>query len=543
MIATSPMRSRLWSALTTRQRLTLAGFQVRAIVRILSSAQESGTIITAGTGSGKTIAFYLPALLAISDQVNPNDFWTKTLAVYPRNELLKDQFAEAYQQCRRLDEVLLESNRRPILIGALFGSTPTEASALAVTRAKWPKKAGEFVCPWLKCPVCGSVLLWMQRDLAAKKEALRCSSTECGHALPENTIVLTRSRLVSATPDVLFTTTEMLNQRMSDLKMRKLFGIGQPGAKRPKFMLLDEVHTYSGTSGAQAALVLRRWRHMVASRTTWVGLSATLQEAPRFFAELTGLESEAIAEITPLDTEMVEEGAEYQIILRGDPTLQASLLSTSIQAAMLLGRAMDSPASATRDPIFFGSRVFAFTDDLDVTNRLFDNLRDAEAYTIFGRPDHARGPLALLRGEQPRDPRRDLDGQRWRLCERIHRPLEARLLIGRTTSQDAGVLQDADVVVATAALEVGYNDDEVGAVLQHKAPKSMASFLQRKGRAGRKRVACGHLRSPFCQNMGVIALRIRRMSIFLILLSQLSTFRYRISTCSACKLCSPSSIG
>lgn len=51
-------------------------------------------------------------------------------------------------------------------------------------------------------------------------------------------------------------------------------------------------------------------------------------------------------------------------------------------------------------------------------------------------------------------------------------------------------MSEADVIVATAALEVGYNDDQVGAVLQHKSPRNMASFLQRKGRAGES-AACG----------------------------------------------------
>jgi len=484
IFSTNLLRHRLWTALTGESCLKLAGFQERSIARILSSTQESGTIITAGTGSGKTMAFYLPALMAVADRVKVNEFWTKTLAVYPRNELLKDQFAEAYSQCRKLDHVLSEEGRRPILIGAYFGNTPSEAKVESLK--EWPKQKGEFVCPWLKCPKCDSTLLWLGKDLLAQKEILHCSKPECGHVLPENTIVLTRKRLLSHIPDILFTTTEMLNQRMSDIGRRKLFGIGQAITKRPYFMLLDEVHTYSGTAGAQAALVLRRWRHLVAARVNWVGLSATLRGAPRFFSELTGLEPESIAEITPLDSEMFEEGAEYQIILRGDPTLQASLLSTSIQAAMLLGRAMDSP-NVEDSGNYFGRRIFAFTDDLDVTNRLFDNLRDAEAYTIFGKEDPRKLPLAALRGEEPKDPRRDLDGQRWRFCEQINRKLDTRLIVGRTTSQDAGVLQNADVVIATAALEVGYNDDEVGAVLQHKAPKNMASFMQRKGRAGRKR--------------------------------------------------------
>lgn len=42
-------------------------------------------------------------------------------------------------------------------------------------------------------------------------------------------------------------------------------------------------------------------------------------------------------------------------------------------------------------------------------------------------------------------------------------------------------------MIATASLEVGFNDPSVGMVIQHKAPRNVASYLQRKGRAGRSR--------------------------------------------------------
>ena len=64
---------------------------------------------------------------------------------------------------------------------------------------------------------------------------------------------------------------------------------------------------------------------------------------------------------------------------------------------------------------------------------------------------------------------------------------EHRLDIKRVSSQDRGVDPNADVIVATAALEVGFDDPSVGAVVQHKAPRGLASFLQRKGRGGRTR--------------------------------------------------------
>ena len=146
---------------------------------------------------------------------------------------------------------------------------------------------------------------------------------------------------------------------------------------------------------------------------------------------------------------------------------------------------------------FFGSRTFAFTDKLDVTNRLYWNLLSAEGWQAPRRP-LARSPVTLahLRAEdQVRRPQaaqesarvREPAGQWWWLPERLGWDLAAdtQLDIGRTSSQDTGVSEQADIIVATATLEVGYDDDRVGAILQHKAPHDAAQFLQRRGRAGR----------------------------------------------------------
>ena len=83
-----------------------------------------------------------------------------------------------------------------------------------------------------------------------------------------------------------------------------------------------------------------------------------------------------------------------------------------------------------------------------------------------------------------------LAGQSWQLSEDIGHPfgLTQPLHIGRTSSQDTGVDRLSDVIIATAALEIGYNDPDVGAVMQHKAPCDWAAFLQRRGRAGRRRM-------------------------------------------------------
>lgn len=482
IISPTAFRRAIWNSLTGTT-LGLAAFQERATARLAQLVEDGGTIVTAGTGSGKTMAFYLPAMIAIGEAIS-TEHWVKALAIYPRVELLKDQFAEAFRMARTIDDALASHGKRSLRIGALFRATPRHASAQELKGHGWIQRGRDWACPWMRCPSCSGEMLWRGADLDSARERLDCARPGCGSQADERHLVLTRQRIRQQPPDLLFTTTEILNQRLSDQWTRSVFGIGV--GRKPFLALLDEVHTYAGTSGAQAALTLRRWRHLLGAPVHWAGLSATLGDAARFFADLTGAPIERVVEISPTSDEFEESGAEYQLLLRGDPASRASLLSTTIQTAMLVGRVLDPPG-ATSSSGAYGRRAFLFTDDLDVTNRLFDDLRDAEAYTIFGQPDPNRRPLAALRGAGRDDRARDLEGQRWRMCEDIGHPLDARLIVGRTTSQDAGVTSHANIVVATAALEVGFNDPLVGAVIQHKAPRGMASFLQRKGRAGRNR--------------------------------------------------------
>ncbi|TIX55898.1 MAG: hypothetical protein E5V25_28670, partial [Mesorhizobium sp.] len=65
IIGTSPLRRDLWQSLTARSSLRFSAFQERATVRLSSATDDGGTIVTAGTGSGKTIAFYLPGMIRI----------------------------------------------------------------------------------------------------------------------------------------------------------------------------------------------------------------------------------------------------------------------------------------------------------------------------------------------------------------------------------------------------------------------------------------------------------------------------------------------
>jgi hypothetical protein len=465
-----------------------AQFQVAASIRILeglSARSPRGTLVAAGTGSGKTLAFYLPALawLCAELRAQPNSRGVRVLAVYPRNELLKDQLAEVYGQARKFDDELGRVGAT-LSVGVLFGDTPTSVFNVA---DKWKETKG--VCPFFRCPSCDREL-HLQSDRVTEADArLKCRS--CGTVVEGRHLRFTRKAMIGDPPDILFTSVEMMNQRMSDSSLRHLFGLGPLAQRAPAIMLLDEVHLYTGAYGAQVAHLLRRWSHLSGWRTQFVGLSATIAEGADFFASLVGLDRSVVEEITPSPDHMTTEGAEYMLALRGDPVSQSALLSTSIQALMLASRLLDrrEQFGAQRRP-FAGWRSFAFTDQLDATNRLFYDLRHAEGWTKRGHPATQRAPnggLAFLRRGDSTNPRRYEGGQDWRMLEDNGHMLSTRHRVERTTSLDTGVSSDAEIIVATSSLEVGYDDPAVGVVLQHKAPRDMAAFLQRKGRAGRTR--------------------------------------------------------
>lgn len=489
----------------------LSGFQERAtgeILAALRSGTDRGVMVTAGTGSGKSLAFYLPAFCAIGESIADDPaHGVRCLAVYPRNELLKDQFSSLLRQVWDLKQA--HATERPIVIGTWFKATPLSSWFVAQGWAEgWTEVNARgglagWKCPFLDCPSCGGAMFWPAANARSGRETLTCASGDCGLTFGEDIINLTRDRANRRPADIMLTTTESLNRQLAAPDQHVAFGMGGPRARRARLVLLDEVHIYEGTTGAQNALLLRRLRHVMDRPLTWVGLSATLLNADRFLEQFAGLKEGLVSIARPEPAELEESGAEYLVALRHDPVWRTGPLSTTIQTAMLMPRCLDRDASAARYAVlpssrgFFGSRTFAFTDKLDVTNRLYWNLLNAEGWRTPTSP-LARSPVTLahLRAEEQirRRPAeqesvsdREPAGQWWWLPEQLGWNLAAdtQLDVGRTSSQDTGVSERSDIIVATATLEVGYDDDRVGAVLQHKAPHDAAQFLQRRGRAGR----------------------------------------------------------
>lgn len=493
--------SRGQAALHVLTPSTVSAFQARSTDRILTalgSSDAGGVVVTAGTGSGKTLAFYMPMLAWICDHADQSS-GVLALALYPRNELLKDQLRALVALALRLKDAGGLAN--PISLATWFGLTPHSARLIRDERVdSWRKTKTGFVCPFLQCPSadCDGDLIWPNAALKTGTELLRCET--CGTEIPGTILRLTRDSARANPPSVMLSTTESLNRQLSSPGNLGAFGVAKNGLRA---VLLDEVHIYEGTTGAQNAYLLRRLRKALGYQPLWAGLSATLTGAGEFFGRLVGLDAGRVAVVEPDPAELEESGAEYLLALRHNPHGNTGTLSTTIQTAMTLSRSLDTlHGNVFNPPIdssgIFGSRLFAFTDKLDSTNRLYWDLLDAEGWAWPGTTKRGVSPLTLahLRSREQAQmavPKResaelrDADGQYWWLAEELGHGVDGDVQkrIGRTSSQDTGVAADADVIVATASLEVGFDDDRVGAVLQHKAPHDVAQFLQRKGRAGR----------------------------------------------------------
>lgn len=473
----------------------LSRFQTDATVQILAdlASDRSGAVIVgAGTGTGKTLAFYLPAILHLVNDRSKRRC-APVVALYPRNELLKDQFAAAFDEVRRVDRTL--GGQRRITLGIWNSFTPKDASDVwdraswRVHRSTTGRELGR-VCPYFACPApnCDGVLVWSREDLDQQVHRVGCS--RCGRTIGPEEVLLTREQILKEPPDILFTTAESLNRLMFRMDHGSVIGLNV--SSPPRLVLVDEVHTYDASLGAHVACLLRRWRHAIgwSNPIEFVGLSATLRNPTDFFSDLVGAPAGNVVAIQPASDDLADAtGYEYRLALRGDPFSGTALLATTIQTTMLIRRSLDPEYRNGRGPSkgLYGRQVFVFTDTLDLANRLYHSLRDAERQGLAG----LRVPTT--------DPDKDAFGQSWGLCSRLGFALvdprdagadpvqleKMRLAIGRTSSQDAGVDPEADAIIATSSLEVGYDSPEVGAVVQHKAPRNAASFLQRLGRAGR----------------------------------------------------------
>jgi hypothetical protein len=207
-------------------------------------------VVATSTGSGKTECFLLPLLYELLTESDETRLRTgvRAILLYPMNALVEDQMA-------RLRRLLFWINLR-----ASDGRSSSESKLRR--QVTFGRYTGET------------------RVNEGDKGPDRSVSPEEVHELGE---LRYRYEMQQRPPDILVTNFTMLEYMLLRNDDRKLFG--EPDLF--KFLILDEVHSYRGTTGMEVSTLLSRFRNYL-SRTSsskltsyvCIGTSATLSSEP-----------------------------------------------------------------------------------------------------------------------------------------------------------------------------------------------------------------------------------------------------------------------
>ena len=227
---------------------------------------ERNTIVSSGTGSGKTEAFLIPVL---NECVKSEVTGIKAILIYPTNALANDQV-------NRIRDILFTLNKkrgvrkREITFGIYTGPT---ARTIFGTSGELNT---DLIYLSYRCPSCN------------RNDALKCNQENgkvvltCRHEkdIKIKFQIFTRKELQNNPPDILITNYAMLQRIMVNQKDKPLFE-----KNKIKFLVLDEIHAYGGAKGVDVALLLRRFKRRLLKNSfekqniICVGTSATMSKA------------------------------------------------------------------------------------------------------------------------------------------------------------------------------------------------------------------------------------------------------------------------
>lgn len=376
--------------------------QHQAIQR-LSATRTDGpqnTLVLSGTGSGKTESFLIPVVDACLRSSKPG---IKAVVIYPMNALANDQL-------KRLTSLLADVPE--VTFGRYTGDSP-------------------------------------EQDRGDRRRPARPSDA------PPN-LCWSRQSMRDAPPDILLTNYVELEYLLLRGKDAELF---QHGA--PTYLIVDEIHLFSGILGAEVAALLRRFRQHVGAGEglCTIGTSATagadelpnlLAFASRFFGAPFASEAaiqETPAPIAPMGSTtpptpaITEDQLSAAHTATGVATLAKLVLGTEVDPAGdvsaqlgamidefrpigVIERALDRPAPLSAAAAALGDLPErAGVEDAALT-------REARALVLLG----AAARVATV-GEAEQEPR---------FRPRVHQVVRSLAGLWRCLNPDCGVLLPPD---------------------------------------------------------------------------------------------------
>ncbi|MGW6913569.1 ATP-dependent helicase [Kitasatospora sp. NPDC054939] len=317
----------------------------------------------------------------------------------------------------------------------------------------------------------------VERNLRAPLAGLRQAAVRLGLPEPEvqvgirsgDTPAADRRRFTTHPPDILITTPESLFLLLTSAAREALRGIDT--------VILDEVHAVAGTKrGAHLALSLERLDELLERPARRIGLSATVrpvEEVARFLSPHRGAAVVQPPAAKEFDLSVVVPVADLDDLPAApgpsdDGTGPAPDPRQNSVWPHVEERIVDLVQAHRSTIVFANSRRLA--------ERLCNRLNEIalERATGAALPE-AHGPAALMGGSG---------------AAKGAPPVLARAHHGSVSKEQRALVEEElkagrlPAVVATSSLELGIDMGAVELVVQVESPPSVASGLQRVGRAG-----------------------------------------------------------
>ena len=284
-----------------------------------------------------------------------------------------------------------------------------------------------------------------------------------------------RRLLLREPPDILITTPESLFLMLTSAARETLAGVDT--------VIVDEIHAVAATKrGAHLAVSLERLDELLPQPAQRIGLSATvrpMEEVARFLGGRTPVTIVAppiektfdLRVVVPVD-DMTELGARAT-----SETLDAD--EGALQSAGSIWPHVDA---AIVDEVLKHRSTIVFANSRRLAERLTASLNELYEERLTGLPV-VGFPAQAVGGS-------GITGAAQLVATASEVPLLARAHHGSVSKEQRAIIEDdlksgrLRCVVATSSLELGIDMGAVDLVIQVESPPSVASGLQRVGRAG-----------------------------------------------------------
>ncbi|WP_049659209.1 ATP-dependent helicase, partial [Kitasatospora sp. MY 5-36] len=377
--------------------------------------------------------------------------------------------AEAWQAIQRGTDVLVVA---PTGSGKTLAAFLSALDRLSTTP---PPAEPRHRCRVLYVSPLKALAVDVERNLRAPLAGLRQAAVRLGLPEPEvqvairsgDTPAADRRRFATHPPDILITTPESLFLLLTSASREALRGVDT--------VILDEVHAVAGTKrGAHLALSLERLDELLDRPARRIGLSATVrpvEEVARFLSPRRGAAVVQPAAAKEFDLSVVVPVPDLDDLPAAPATGGAAGTDPQRQASIwphVEERIVDLVEAHRSTIVFANSRRLA--------ERLCNRLNEIayERATGTAVPE-AHAPAELMGGSG---------------AAKGAPPVIARAHHGSVSKEQRSLVEEElkagrlPAVVATSSLELGIDMGAVELVVQVESPPSVASGLQRVGRAG-----------------------------------------------------------